>query len=153
MIDLTPQSLNAAVIAYLQAAMGRALGVSPGNPAVWSEYSPDVPLPYAIVEMDEAETYDYQSNDPATGVWDTVVSDGTFGVTFVATSKQQAKALALQCLRVLVDTVADLSSAEGRVVHLRPLRGVPVPITDTGPSTPTVFARRIVVRYRQQFPI
>jgi hypothetical protein len=147
-------SITAAVIAYLQQTMANALGVSATNPGIWRTYTPDVVLPYAIVSLGVEETYQYQSNDPAqAGYWTAVIARGVIFVSFVATSEVQALALARQCVRSCVDTIATLLCVDGAVLELRPVSSRDDPLTDIGPSTPTVFRRTVMILYAQEFPL
>ncbi len=151
----TPPDIVAAIVTYLQGAMGGSLGGSPTNPAVWADYAgPLQPLPYAVVQDSGGESYMFQSNDAqATGYWTHVVSDGLILVNFYAQTKAQARALGIQCVRVLSDTVATLVCADGVLLELRASRADTVPQSDTGPGTPTVFQRVVTLHYRQQFPV
>ncbi len=150
----TPPDIVAAIVTYLQGAMQGSLGGSLTNPAVWADYAgPLQPLPYAIVQDSGGETYAFQANDPATGFWTNVVSDGRVLVSFFAQTKAQARALGIECVRVLSDTVALLLCADGNILEMRAERADTVPQSETGPGTPTVFQRVVTIHYRQQFPV
>lgn len=149
-----PVDITAAIVAYLQQIMGGSLGVTPTNPAVWAEYAPDVDLPYCVVSEGDPETYSFQSDDLArSGFYTSVLANGHVYVSFVATSKQEVKSLARECVRKIADTVANLFCDDGTILELRPESAMTIPATETGPSTPTVFRRTVVVRYTQQFSV
>lgn len=141
-----------AVVAYLRGAMGGSLFATATNQGVWSTYAPDVPVnqPYCVVRAGP-ETYIFESNDPATGHTNAIITDGFLHVGFVAPLEEQVWALSRQCVLVLNDTQAEFFAADGAIIYLRPVRSDSVPLTDSGPSIPTAFKRVVTVEYRQQF--
>lgn len=147
-------SITAAVIAYLQQAMAGSLGVTPTNVGVWRGYSPDVPLPYAVVSLGGEETYEFQSNDPSlAGYWTSVVANGFVFASFVATSETQVLALARECVRKCCDSIATPLCSDGTTLELRPMSSRDEPLTDTAPGSPAAFRRTVIMHYKQQFPV
>lgn len=152
-----PPDIIGAIVAYLQGAMGQSLLSANGSPQVYTDFAPQtnpdgspVSQPYAVV-TEGPETYEAQSDDPGTGFYLSNIAAGTAMVSFVATTKAQARALARAGVRLMSDPRAELSAADGRVLTLLPLRAETVPITAAGVQQPTAFARVVTVNYKQQF--
>lgn len=163
-MSTTPQSQNpppdifAAIVAYLQGAMGGSLASSTGYPQVYDSYLPatnpdgsPTAYPYAVV-AEGAETYTAQSEDPATGHYLSYLAAGTATVAFYAETLTQARALRREAVRKLSDSVATLVAADGRSITFYVPQSTPIPTSDSGVGKPTFFIRTVTVAYMQQFP-
>jgi hypothetical protein len=148
----------AAVVAYLQQVMGLSLASSTGFRQVYADFAPEqngdgspVSQPYAVVS-DGPESYQIVSSSTTTAGYQVdVIADGTLSVAFYATSKLAARALGIQAVRALSDTVEMLAAADGRVLTILPVAAQSVPIMTAGVAQPTAFARIVTFNYKQEF--
>lgn len=152
MTTATPDILDA-IVAFLNSAMGQQLqGV--GVQGVWADYAPDVTpgLPYAVV-FDGPETYDFTSDDGSTGHLTSCIADGTVLIAFIAPSKAQVRLLARTCVVIISSYDSYITTNDGTLLQLSPIRTDSIPLTDSGPAVPSVFKRAVTVEYKQQFGI
>jgi hypothetical protein len=142
-----PVDYIAAIVAFLAEAMSTLVS------AVGADYVSAQPpgASYAVVH-EGPEIYSEQSaNDGENNPIISVIADGNVFVEFVSPTKAQARYLARQCVRILIDSTTTLACQDGNILYLRPLRGETVQITDIGAGTPGIFKRVVTVEYQQQF--
>lgn len=147
----------AAVVSFLQEAMGQSLASSTGYAQAYSDYAPQanpdgstVSQPYAVV-VEGPETYSAQADNPATGYYLSNIAVGAVDVAFYATTKAQARALGRASVRLLSDTQVQLFAQDGRVITVLPVRAISTSIQAEGVAQPTVFLRVVTFQYAQQF--
>ncbi len=153
-------NIIAAIVDYLQQAMGGMLQVSPTNPGVWAYYARETVdgVPYAVVQRGpEMYSYSQAGGDSfadGSGAGELVQAEGFVNVIFVAPTVEQVEELADTCVDVCHDSVAgDLPCANGQIEYMRPARADSEPMTDTGPAVPGTFRRSVQIQYKRQFYI
>lgn len=154
MLGRLNQDIVECTIAYISQAMATVLDVSPTNPAVYSDFAPDQPKPYAVV-LDANEFYEFTSNDvEEEGPACSVVVTGVLHIVFVTegvNGKVQARFLARQCARLCNDIVVTLEPEDAALLEFRPTGSQSIPVTDSGVAAPTVFKRVVSINYKQQY--
>lgn len=162
--DDMPEDILAAIAAYLQGSMGLSLAAPAtatypnGYPQAYSEYAPStnpdgtaVTSPYAVINEGD-ESYQAQSEDPATGYLLSNIANGTAFIHFLAPSKAVARALCRRAVRLMSSTVVQFTAQDGRVITLLPLRSQRMPQPSAGiGDQPSIFERVLTVQYLQQF--
>ena len=144
--------LFSALAAFLAQTFANEL---PGG--LYDTYAPQVAVAYAVL-TDQGENYDFQivrdDFDPTRGVPEGI-ADGVFTVTVYATSDTEARRLTRAIAKAVIqaEMAGDgvYANTAGRTMEMRPANSAPVPITTTGPGTPTMFARALAVHYKENF--
>jgi len=147
-----PADILEATAAFVEVFMADDLASVDGQPAVWAdEYPPltEPPLPYALV-LDGVENYEFSSQDPATGYFNQVISDGTISVAFHAATKQDVRDISLlfiqRCALFAIPTVTE----NGRIIDFLPMSSQTVVPKEVAPASPTVYVRVVVIHYKLQ---
>ena len=120
-----------AVLAFVQSIMTdqfASLITSSGGTAAaaWAdEYPPgsNPPLPYCLV-LDGPESYQFFSNDPATGFFNHVITDGQVNVVFFAQTKAAARQLGLTFRDRVCKFPLPLPVGDGTIVDIIPATAV-----------------------------
>jgi hypothetical protein len=158
MITAPYPNIIAAIVAYLQQAMGGSLGVTAANQGVWAYYARATVdgVPYLVVQhgpemYDDSQAGGADSAD-STGAGELVQATGDVLVIVIAPTAELAELLAHEVVLKCRDSVAgDLPCADGQVEYMRPSGAASEQITDIGPAIPGVFRRQVTIRYKQEF--